>query len=459
MTYSSIIYIFCFFPVSLLLYALTPVKHRNKTLLLLSMIFCGTFSLSYMMFMLVYVTVNYTCGRLCGKLKESGKRGTLPFVFALTADICALIAARSQLFEGFRGKLDLPDGAFPIGISLFTLSAAGYLIEIFTGKLKPEKHILRFSLYIMMFPRLIMGPIVSYGQFKRIHKKRRMSLDNIGEGMALFIKGLVKKVLIADNMYTLYTAVRSVENSELSVVTAWMGMISFILCLYFTLSGLSDMGAGASLCFGYRFPRSFRYPLFSSRFGYFAARWHIQPVRWFRRCVTRPLCAQTQRIWLRRFIYVAVWGLTGYWYGFTVGSLTAGLLLGIACLAEHYLVPKKTMKATGIMYTALGIMIFTVFFAPGGITNSLSYLWAMIGGTRLIADSLTFYLLRSYLAVLLITIYGATDLSRTMLLRAEKTRFSGVIWALRPAAVVLMLALCTAFIATGGSSGEMIIRL
>ena len=457
MTYSSILFIFCFLPLSLLICAAVPERHRNKAIFLESALFCASFGLRYMFFMLGYVLVNYTCGRLIGKLRQVGKRGALPFAVGVMTDFFALLTARSHLFEGLREKL--PGYVFPIGISLFSLSALGYLIDVFRGKISPERHIIRFSLYLMMFQRLLMGPIVSYRTFKRISKQRKLSLENIGQGMTIFVVGLAKKVLLADNLLVLYRAVWSVDAAKLSVVTAWLGVFSYVLCLYFTVSGFSDMGAGAALCFGYRFPSAFRYPLFSSSLSRFGGRWHIQAVGWFRRYITRPISMTTRKIWLRRVLYTAVWGLTVYWYGFSTGSLIAGLLFGSFCLVEHYLLPHKLLKATGIIYTFLGIMLCAVFLSANSVTTGAGVLWAMIGGTRLIADSLTFYLLRSYIVVLLIAMYASTDLFRNALTRAARSKLSGLIYAAKPPAVLLLLALCTAFIAYSGSSGEMILTL
>ncbi|MBQ8960828.1 MAG: hypothetical protein IJ071_06370 [Ruminococcus sp.] len=457
MTYSSILYIFCFLPVSLLICAAVPERHRNKAIFLLSALFCASFGIGYLCFMLGYVLVNYTCGRLTEKERDRGRRGAIPFAVGVAADVLALLAARSPLFSGLREAL--PGAAFPVGISLFTLSAVGYLVDVFSGRLRPERHIIRFSLYLMMFPRLIMGPIVSYRRFKRISRSRELSLENIGQGMTLFVLGLAKKVLLADNLLMLYRAVGGVDSSKLSVATAWLGALSYVLCLYFTLSGFSDMGSGAALCLGYRFPPAFRHPMFSSSFSRFGGRWHIQVMDWSRRYVTRPLSMATDKIWLRRTVFVAVMGVTAYWYGFSTGSLIAGLLFGCLCLAEHYLIPKKLLKTTGMIYTFLGIMVCGAFLASGSATAGAGFLWAMVGGARAIADSLSFYLLRSYIVVLLIALYASSDLFRNMLSRAEKTKLRGMIYALKPAAVLMLLALCTAFIAHSGSSGEMLLTL
>ena len=95
------------------------------------------------------------------------------------------------------------------------------------------------------------------------------------------------------------------------------------------------MGTGISYCFGIRLPQSFNYPMFSTRIKYFAARWHIQAVQWFRRYVTKPLSGISRRRWVRRLIFMAVWGLFGSWYGMSLGGAVWGLIIGAAVLAEN----------------------------------------------------------------------------------------------------------------------------
>lgn len=460
MEYSSLFFIYIFFPVSLLIYHVMPQKFKDIALLLMSMAFCSFFGLSYLLLIICFVVINFTAARLIGILKsKDGKFQTIPFAAAVLFDVIFIFVFRTEYFSWITHAFRLPDAFFPVGVSIYTLSAIGYISDVYRDKLKPEKNFVRFSLYIMMFPRLLMGPIMRYDIFLRALKVRSVSWHKTGVGLTIFIKGLAKKVIAADTLYAVYSAVSSTDVNKLSVVSAWIGAAAYLLCLYFTLSGIADMGSGVCYCFGLCFPQSFNYPVFSSRIRYFAAKWHIQVIHWFRKYITRPLCARSGSRYVRKLIFIGSWALAGFWYGFSPCSAVWGLLMGTSIILENKLNSRKTMKTTGILYTFLLTTVFFVFLSSGSISYALRYILAMIGGNRLLFDDLAIYLLRSYLVVLLITMYASADLFRNMLLRTGKTRIKSIIYAAAPIVLTLLLAVCTALLTYTGSTGNMLIRL
>ena len=352
-----------------------------------------------------------------------------------------------------------PEGFFPVGISFFSLAAVGTLIDIYKGRIKAEKNIVRFSLYFMFFPRLIMGPLLRYGVFRRILDNRRETPANIGIGMTLFVKGLAKKVIVADDLYILYTAVQSQNVKEISAVTAWLGIIGFVLCLYFNLSGFADMGMGVAYCFGYRMPQSFNYPLVSTKIKYFAARWQSQVIQWLRRYVTKPLYGVCRHRWIKELVFVFGWTLFGIWYTFSANGALWGLLIGTAVVIESRITKRKIMDITGIIYTAFVIIICFVFLAGSSPAYSGRYLLAMLCGNGVIADSQAFYLLKSYIVLLLAAIYAASDLFRNLMTRSGKKKVKTVITAVSTLVVLAALIICTALLSYSGSSEMLIMKL
>ena len=133
--------------------------------------------------------------------------------------------------------------------------------------------------------------------------------------------------------------------------------------------------------------------------------------------------------------------------------------MGTAIVIEGKLRKSRMLKATGIIYTYLLVMVFAVFLASGTVGSGFGYLLAMIGGNRSLTDDLTLYLLRSYLVVLLVTMYASTDLFRNMLLRSRRLLLRKVFMAATPAVMVLLLAICTALISSSGSSEMLLLRL
>lgn len=463
MVYSSLLFIYGFFPLSLAIYFLTPKKFKDIALFVLSMIFCGLFSLRFLFFMQIYTVINYTCARLTYSFKwkeqKYRKFRIIPFSVGILFNLISLFAFRTDVFSWILRPFGFPDDFFPIGISLFTLSATGYLIDVYKGRIRAEINFIRFGLFIMMFSRLLMCSVVSYDNFMKIWRKRKIRLTELGTGMELFVKGLAKKVIIADTLFMLYSAIKSTDIRSLPVLTAWLRAIAYILCMYFTLSGISEMGIGISYCFGYSFPQSFNYPLFSSRIRHFSAKWHVQVVQWFRKYVLHPFRSVINAKYINGFISVFLWILMGFWYRFNMNGIIWGFLIGIAVIIESKLKNIKMLKSTGIIYTFVVITISVVFLSCESIGDSLRYIWAMIGGNRVIADSLTAYLLKSYIIVLLVAVYASTDLFRNTISRINRTRLRFVTFIISPVLTVILFAVCTAMISYTGSSENILIQL
>ena len=463
MSYSSLLFIYGFFPLSLIVYYLTPHKLKDIALFLLSMIFVGLFSLKYLLFMLIYIIFNYTSARIIYKLKwknsEYKQFKNILFALGIIFNVTVLFSFRMNFFTLLDKLFNFPESFFPVGISLFTLSAVGYLIDVYKGRIKAEINFIRFGLFIMMFPKLLMGPVISYDNFIHIVKKKKITMNELGAGLNIFIKGLAKKVIVADTLFSLYSAIKSCEIRNISAVSAWLGIISYILCLYFTLSGVSDMGTGIARCFGFQFQQSFNYPIFSSRIHFFATKWHIHVVHWFRKYIIRPLTSKMTRNNINILVYIFVWLLVGFWYKFSFNGVIWGILMGMAIAVEDKIKKVKMLKSTGIIYTFLVTTVLTVFLSEKNISDSLYYLFAMIGGNRIFADSLTAYLLKSYIVILLAAMYASTDLFKSTTERLYKTRFRWVALIVSPLIIVLTLAVCTAIISYTGSSEMILMQL
>lgn len=463
MIYSSLLFIYAFFPVSLAVYFFTPKKLKDISLFFFSMLFCGFFSLKFMIFMLIYTTVNYISASITYKLKwkESKYRKfrSIPFSIGILFDVISVFTFRTDLFSWIYDVFHLPDIFFPVGISFYTLSATGYLIDVYKGRIRAEVNFIRFGLFIMMFPRLIMCSVVSYDKFVGIWKKRKIRMSELGEGFEIFIKGLAKKVIIADNLYMMYSAIKNIDVQQISSVTAWLGITAYILCLYFTVSGISDMGNGIACCFGFRFPQSFSYPLFSSHIRHFCAKWHIQITQWFRKYIVCQFKSVINEKYVNGFTQISVMTLLGFWYGFNLCGALWGFLMGLAVIAESRLKDVKMLKSTGIIYTFLVTTILSVFLSCGTVSESFDYLCAMIGGNKIFADSLTLYLIKSYIIILLIAVYFSTDLFVNTVSRIRKTRFRIVASAFSTVVEIVIFAVCTALISYNGNSDIILLKL
>lgn len=458
MAYSSLLFIYGFLPLSLAIYYGISEKYKRTALLLLSMVFCGAMGLKVLAYAMVFLAVNYFAGRIMGRVK-SKPLSAIPYAAASVYDIAALFIMRSPNMIRLKTAIGFEETAVFLGFSLMTLSALGYLTDVWCSRTRAEKNIISLALYLMMFPRLIMGPIVRYETFRKIMRSRKADLETLGIGITIFVKGLAKKVIAGDSLYCLYDAAAQVELSQLPAVSAWLGALAYLMCLYFTLSGISDMGTGLCYCFGMRFPQGFNYPLFTRSLHYFAARWHIQVVHWFRKFITRPLSSLTSHKWLRSITFIFSWTLLGCWYRFDICGAMWGLFMGSAVVVEKRLRDDRIMNATGIIYTTLLTTLFVVFLSADSPGSAMRWLFAMIGGNRIFADSHTIYLLREYAVMLIAAAYASTDLFRKMVLRPSEGIPGKLFKAATPAIVVALLVVCTAMIAYTGISQQQIMRI
>ncbi|MBR3760936.1 MAG: hypothetical protein IKK47_08135 [Ruminococcus sp.] len=459
MIYSSLLFIYVFFPFSLLAYYVTPAKYRDVTLLVLSMIFCAMNGVGFLIFMTVYTAMNFAACHLVGKYRKNKGMARSIMILALVLDISAVFVFRSDFFIAYRELLSIPEEFFPVGISFFTLSAAGILADVYTGKTKHNRNFVTFALYIIFFPRLIIGTPLRYSGFRRMLHSQHTGLADIGTGITFFVKGFAKKVIAADSLYALYSASVSVDIGEMPVLTAWLGAVSYLLSFYFTLSGFSDMSAGISRCFGFRIPKNFNYPIFSQNVRCFTARWHIQASQWFRQYIAKPLYSISDIRLYKDIVLIAVGGLIGFWYTFDAGGTICGIIWGIAITAETYFIKDKHLQATGRLYTFIIAVICTVFMAGESSAYSIKYLFAMIGGNRVLADSQSLYLLKSYVLILIVSIYTAASFFRNIIVRSRMKKVQNIITALSPVIVISMMILCTVLISYRGSSEILLLKM
>ena len=458
MAYSSLIFVYGFLPVSLLLYCISPPKFRNTMLLLLSMTFCAFRSIYFLVFVAEQVLVNYIAGLFIEKLDGKKYYSVVPFTAGIAIDLITFLMYRSPQFSWLKQSFNVPEHFFPIGVSFLVLSSVSYLVDVYRKSIKAESDIVKFSLYMMMFPKITAGPLMRYGTFCRILDEKKCGLSRTGTGITIFVKGLAKKVIAGDSLYKLYLSVMSIETSKLSTVNAWLGAGAYLMCIYFSLSGIADMGTGLGYCFGMKFPRSFNYPLFSAKIRTFASNWNVQVFHWFKRYIYSPMIKVSSNRNYRGLVFVFVWGLIGAWYVFSTNGLVWGILLGTAMLSER-LIKDVKIRATGIVFTVIATTVLSVFLFCDSISHSLYFIFAMIGGNKIIADYITVYLLRNYVVVFLVCLYASTSLFRNMMTRSGNSKLKNVISVMSPVILIVLLIICTALMSQNGSSETVLIRL
>ena len=417
MLFSSITFLFLFLPIVMAVYYLVPEKMKNPVLLAASIIFYAWGEPVYVVLMILSILLNYACGMDIALKAENERKARNSMIFAVTVNVLIL-----GFFKYYGFLLDIVNGilpvnlpyrelALPIGISFFTFQEISYIVDVYRGKAKAQSSLIRFALYIAMFPQLIAGPIVRYEDIEPQLEQRHVSAKKLGQGAFLFIIGLAKKAILANTMGEIFEEISAVSASNLSVLMAWLGCISYAFQIYFDFSGYSDMAIGLGRMFGFEFKKNFDYPYISRSITEFWRRWHISLSSWFREYVYIPLGGNQCTISKNIVNLLIVWALTGMWHGAAWNFIVWGIYYGVILIMEKYVwgaVVDSLPKVVRRIYTMVLILIGWVFFFSPSLGYALRYLFAMVGGGAGIADSNAFFLLLTHWLFYLLAILGSS---------------------------------------------------
>lgn len=295
MVFSSILFIFRFLPIAMFFYFLTPNRFKNLTLLLVSLIFYSWGEPKYFLIMLASIFVDYFVSIGIDKYKEKKFKRVLLLCISVCFNLGMLFFFKyfnfflENINSIFGLSLQYVKITLPLGISFYTFQTMSYTIDVFLGKVKAERNIINFGAFVCLFPQLIAGPIVKYTDISLELKSRKINLQQIQEGIQLFILGLGSKVIIANNIGALWTEVEVKGFSDIGTIMAWMAILAFSLQIYFDFSGYSLMAIGLGRILGFNFPRNFNYPYISRSITEFWRRWHITLGSWFKEYLYIPL--------------------------------------------------------------------------------------------------------------------------------------------------------------------------
>jgi len=436
MVFSSLPFVFFFLPLCLILYYLAPRALKNYVLLFFSLVFYAWGEPVYVFLMLFVTAVDYTAGRLM-----QGKRMAADLSAGAPADGAANRAAnapadgaadrasdgrdsgnaenanracRRILFTavaidllclgffkyadflvrtlnwagrtlGLGAELPLPGIALPIGISFFTFQSMSYTVDVYRRDVPAENNYLTYLTYVSMFPQLIAGPIVRFRTVSEELHGRVIDRAGFEEGMLRFLRGLFRKVLIANSVGAVWEELKALQAASpatFSVGAAWLGALCFTLQLYFDFSAYSDMAIGMGRMLGFHFLENFNYPLSAVSVTDFWRRWHISLSTWFRDYVYIPLGGNRQgrRKQLRNMS--AVWFLTGLWHGASWNFVLWGLYYGVLLALEKFVWGARLEKLPRIfrhLYALFIIVFGYVIFVFDDTAALCSYLRSLFG--------------------------------------------------------------------------------
>lgn len=383
MVFSSILFLFRFLPIAFILYYLTPKRAKNAVLLVLSLVFYSWGEAKYFPIMIASILVDYTASRVIESHRDKKWvcRASLGASLFFNLGMLFFFKYTNFFVDNINalagtaiGHIDL---TLPLGISFYTFQTLSYTIDVYRGKVKAERNIIDFGAFVVLFPQLIAGPIVKYTDVQRELRERRFDAAQITDGIALFIFGLGKKVLIANNIGSLWDVVQQTGFSEISSPLAWLGILAYSFQIYFDFSGYSLMAIGLGKMLGFEFPQNFNYPYISRSITEFWRRWHMTLGSWFREYVYIPLGGNRVSKGRMYFNLFVVWAATGFWHGASWNFVLWGLFFFVILVLEKrfYLEKLNQSRVFSHLYVIFLLIISWALFA---ITD-LSQLAVFIG--------------------------------------------------------------------------------
>jgi|JI7StandDraft_1071085.scaffolds.fasta_scaffold14164_3 alginate O-acetyltransferase complex protein AlgI len=391
MVFSSVMFLFIFLPWTLIIHYFLPARLRNTFLLLVSLLFYAWGEGYLTLLILGSILINYLGGLLIGHFKEKNIRLSkilLGLFIALNILVLVYFKYFHFLLENLN-RLGLFKGTenpyihLPIGISFYTFHIMSYLIDVYRRDATPQKNPLDLGLYIFLFPQLVAGPIIRYKDISNKIAKRFIIGEDFTKGVIRFVRGLAKKVIIANSVALLADKVFAMQPHEIPTALAWLAIVSYTLQIYFDFSGYSDMAIGLGQMMGFTFPENFNYPYIATSIQEFWQRWHISLSTWFRDYLYIPLGGnKAGKFNTYRNLFI-VFFVTGLWHGSSWNFIVWGLFHGCFLVIER-LGFKKILEKTPVFfrhaYTLFVVLIGWVFFRAPNFKYSLKYLKVMAGG-------------------------------------------------------------------------------
>lgn len=399
MLFSSVGFLFRFLPIFIIIYLTFP-KYRNIVLLIGSLIFYGVGEPYFVLLLLLSVAMNYGFSRYMfweprspqsNRKRKAARRRKRALVLAVTLDLFILFVFKYWDFaagsvNALTGNRFLPllSLALPLGISFYTFQMLSYLIDCYQGTIEKRADLVSFATYVCMFPQLIAGPIVRYGEVADRMESRRARIRDLENGLKLFALGLGLKVLLANQIGTLWNLIMTAGAGRLHPLVAWLGAFAYSFQIYFDFWGYSVMAMGLGKMLGFSIPRNFDHPYTSRSLSEFWRRWHMTLGSWFKEYVYIPLGGSRKGNGRTVCNLFVVWALTGLWHGAAWNFVLWGIVFFLLLSLEKRTYGKCLERSlvTGHIYTVLLIPVTWVIFAITDMGQLAAYLGNMAGYHR-----------------------------------------------------------------------------
>ena len=451
MVFSSLTFLFIYFPITLMVMKLSPLKYRNFCLLVLSLLFYSYGEPKYIIIMLVSCIVDYFNGYMVDKYRDNKRIAKRFVIFSIVFNLGLLgffkyydflVSILNSIGINIFSPLNI---SLPIGISFYTFQTMSYPIDVYRNDAKVQKNLVNFSCYVTMFFQLIAGPIVRYKDIAAQLDHRIENENGFYNGIKRFVCGLAKKVILANNMGLIFEQINSLNNENISLLLAWLGIICFALQIYFDFSGYSDMAIGLASMFGFDLLENFNYPYIASSITDFWRRWHISLSSWFRDYVYIPLGGNRKGLYRQCINIMIVWLLTGLWHGASFNFILWGLYYGLILIFEKVIGLKILKRIPAVfrhIYALALILIGWVIFNFTDFDMMINYFGLMFNNPVII-DNISLYFIRDNIVLIIISIIACLPVR---LSRLNPFVINKKFEYLMPLIILGTLIICVAFI-------------
>lgn len=388
----------------MLIYLIVPARYRNVILVAGSLIFYGVGEPFFVLLLIFSILINYGLSEYMwwepkkpqkNRTKKAARRHKTALIAALIFDLSFLFVFKYWDFMANNinkivggDHVPLLSLVLPLGISFYTFQMISYQIDCYKGKIEQRASLVEFAAYVSMFPQLIAGPIVRYEEIAERMRVRKIRIRDLENGLKLFTVGLGLKVLLANQIGTLWNTIMTAGAGSLHISVAWLGAIAYSFQIYFDFWGYSVMAMGLGKMLGFRIPRNFNNPYASKSVSEFWRRWHMTLGSWFKEYVYIPLGGNRKGIVRTICNLFVVWALTGLWHGANWNFVLWGILFFVLISIEKQRLAKwlEKTKVLGHLYILVLIPVTWVIFAITDIRQLGVYLANMIGihGTEIL---------------------------------------------------------------------------
>jgi len=414
--FTTISFVFAFLPISVLLFYLSPKKLKTPMLLVISLLFYTSLDPTNLILMLLSISYDYLMAFLILQAKKDISMRKLPMIACVVKNLIMLIVFGLQ--QSIFGI------AMPMGLLVYSLTAMGYVIDVYRGDEPFEKNWFNFALFCTFFGKIQLGPLVQYSDMRQDILYRKPSLSAISNGLLLFVSGFAKKIILAQSAGDIHAQLELIPVESRTVLTIWLLVLSFTFELYFTLSSYCDMARGLAQIFALRLPESYHYPFQSRTVSDFFNRFNITVTQFTNRYVYVILGADTNGSMstiLNTFLTAMLLGL---WFGIKLNYVVWGCYFALLMLLERWFLLKILLKLPVLftrIYTFAAVLLSFTLFATNSLAQAGEYLLTMFGlGGKALYSGYDSYILSSNAVLLLLCFFFLTSISNHVLRHVRK---------------------------------------